>query len=197
MGNIRRRLVHIGGIGFPLTYLSGFLSWTQLRGLLVVGLLVTLVLEAFRLLGGLKWGIYDYLTRSYEADNLAGYAIYMVGITAVGLAFRPHVAIPGMLMLMLGDPVSGYLGDDELRRIKRPTAMIAMFAVSVIVTAPFALVLFESYPAAAGATTAAAGAATIADGMKPRVATYIVDDNLTIPIAGAGTLYLATVILVP
>jgi dolichol kinase len=165
----------------PLLYLLGFVTWQQF-GWVMLGLsAVVSVLEALRLFVGLDWQIYDELTRAYEQTNVAGYALYIFSMTAVTLVFSPAVAIPGMLMLAIGDPVSGLLGTTrEAGERKRVTTLAAMFLVCLGLAAPFLV------PAAGlfvGGVAAVAGAlgATLADGVKPVVAGYVVDDNLSIP----------------
>lgn len=195
MAELGRRLVHASGVIAPLSYLAGILTYGQLQGLLVLVLGVVLVLETLRLRVGLDWWIYEHLTREYEADAVAGYAHYMLSITGVALLFEPRVAVPAMLMLMVGDPISGALGDGTLRRFKRPRAVVAMFLVSLAIATPFALVSLDEVGLALVAAGSAATLATVADGVKPRVGSFVVDDNLTIPVAGAIGLWLAYLVL--
>ncbi len=191
MGELGRRLVHASGVVLPAVYLVDLVSWTQLRAIVVVGSALAVILEFLRLRMGVDWWIYRHLTRPYEAEAVAGYALYMLSITVIALVFRPHVALPAMLMLMLGDPVSGYLGSGELRRIKRPLAMGGMFAVAFAVTAPFAATVTEELWAAAAVAAVGAAAGTVADAVKPTVGSIVIDDNLTIPTVGAITLWAA------
>ncbi len=191
MGEIGRRVVHASGVVAPALYVVGVLTWPQLQGLLVLGLAVVLGLETLRLRVGLDWWIYDRLTREYEADAVAGYVHYMVSITGVALVFEPAIAVPAMLMLMIGDPVSGALGGGRLRRFKRPRAMGAMFLVSLIVALPFALTTFGATGPALVAASMGAALAMVADGVKLRLGSFVVDDNLTIPVAGACGLWIA------
>ena len=179
---VKRRLVHVSGTGMPAIYLAGLVTWEQLQLFLIVGSLVAAVLEVIRLTLGLDWVIYDKLTREYEQDNPAGYALYMFSLTVVGILLRPEIAVPAMLMLTLGDPISGLLGSDELRSIKRPRVLATMFAVCLLVSLPFL--------SPAAAVLAAAGA-TVADGVKPRVAGFVIDDNLSIPIVAGAAGWLA------
>jgi dolichol kinase len=81
-----------------------------------------------------------------------------------------------MLMLALGDPVSGLLGSGELRRVKRARVLVAMFLVCTSLALPFVSPL---------AAVLGGVAATLADGVKPVPAGYVIDDNLTIPPAAA------------
>ena len=177
-----RRLVHASGSVLPLLYLLDLAAWRQVQALFVVGSLAAATLEVLRLSVGLDWRIYDRLTRSYEQDNVAGYAYYMFSTTAVVLAFEPRIAIPSVLMLTIGDPISGLAGSGELRRVKRPPALAAMFGTCVALAAPF---LYRT-PLA---VLLGALVATIADGVKPTVEGYIIDDNLTIPPATAGAIW--------
>ncbi|WP_336023984.1 dolichol kinase [Halobellus salinisoli] len=182
---LKRRLVHASGTGLPLLYVLEFVSWDQFGLVMLVCAAAAAVLEFFRLVVGLDWAIYDELTRSYEQTNVAGYALYMFSITAVVLVFAPYIAVPAALMLTIGDPVSGLLGTtraaDESKRLR---TLGAMFAVCFAVSAPF-LVPAVGTVVGLAAAVAAALAATVADGFKPVIAGYVVDDNLSIPPAGA------------
>lgn len=174
---LKRRLVHASGSGLVALYLLARsldlpLTWPRFRLLMAVLAAGALVLEFFRLYVGLDWRVYDVLTRDYERDNPAGYALYLISMAAVVLVFAPEVALPAMLMLAIGDPVSGAVSADRLERVKPPKVLLAMFSVCTLLALPFLP------PAAA---VAAAAGATVADGVTLRIATYIVDDNLTIP----------------
>ncbi|ELY35840.1 diacylglycerol/polyprenol kinase family protein [Natronorubrum tibetense] len=177
---LKRRLVHSSGAGLVALYLLADyfelgLTWPRFQVLMVVLAVGTIGLEFLRLQVGLDWQIYDKLTRDYEQDQFAGYGYYMVSMTVAVLLFDPQIALPAMLMLAIGDPISGAVSDDSLKFVKGPKVLVTMFVVSAIIAAPF---LFE-YPLA---VLAAALGATIADGIKVRIGDYIVDDNLTIPI---------------
>ena len=178
-----RRLVHASGAAIPGAYLldrhvleTGLVTWRVVQAVAVAGLLATAVLEFLRLSGTLEHPIYDRLTREYEQDKVAGYALYVLSGTVVVLVFEPRIAVPALFMLTLGDPVSGLLSTGELRTVKRPRVLIGMFLVSLALAYPFV-----------GAVAAVAGAlgAMLADGVKPTVGNYVIDDNLTIPIAAA------------
>ncbi|NEU59091.1 dolichol kinase [Halorussus sp. MSC15.2] len=179
---VKRRLVHVSGTGFPALYLLDLASYDQLRLLLVASSVGALILEVVRLFVGLDWRIFDELTREYEQENLAGYALYMFGMTAATLAFSPRVAIPAMLMLTIADPISGLAGSGELG-VKATHTLLLTFGVCLLITSLSGLPL----------VTAALGAlaATLADGMKPIVAGYVIDDNLTIPVGSAVVMYVA------
>lgn len=178
-----RRLVHASGALVPGAYLLdervlelGIVTWEVVQALSVLGLTLVVVLEAARLYGGLELFIYEHLTREYEQDTVAGYALYVVSATVVVLLFDPQIAVPAVFMLALADPVSGYLSTGELRTVKRPRVLVGMFAVSLAIALPFV-------PAVAA--VAGALGAMLADGVKPIVAGFVIDDNLTIPIAAA------------
>ncbi len=160
----------------PALYLLDLVTWQQLQELLVLGSASALVLEIVRLFVGLNWRIYDELTREYEQENLAGYALYAFGMTATALAFEPRVAVPAILMLTIADPISGVLGSGELG-VKAAHTLLVTFAVCVTIASLLGLPLL--------AAVLGALVATLADGVKPVVAGYVIDDNLTIPI-GAG-----------
>lgn len=177
---LKRRAVHASGVGFPALYLLNIVDWPTLGWLLVVAAGVAAGLETIRLGVGLDWAIYETLTREYERDNVAGYALYMFSMTGVALVFEPRVAVPGMLMLTLGDPISGLLGSNEAGRAKRAGVLGVMFAVCFALAA---LVLVGTAPLPIALLAAAVGAAgaTVADGFTPVIRGYVLDDNLTIP----------------
>ncbi|PSP92723.1 dolichol kinase, partial [Halobacteriales archaeon QS_1_68_44] len=139
-----RRLVHASGAAIPGAYLldrhvleTGLVTWRVVQAVAVAGLLATAVLEFLRLSGTLEHPIYDRLTREYEQDKVAGYALYVISGTAVVLVFEPQIAVPALFMLTLGDPVSGLLSTGELRTVKRPRVLIGMFLVSLALAYPF------------------------------------------------------------
>ena len=189
-----RRLVHAGGTLYPVPYLLGWLSWSETRVFLGVALAVVFALEFLRLVVGLDHAVYRTLTREYEEDALAGYALYQVSMTGAVLFLSPTLAIPAMWMLSVGDPVSGALADNDATEAKRPAAWIAMGLVCFGLAVPFTVPAFGSN---AGVTIAMAGAvpAAIADGIPPVIRGTPVDDNLTIPPAAAGGMLLAVAVL--
>lgn len=171
-----RRGVHMSGVVFPAAYLAGILTYRQLRLVFVLGSVFAVVLEALRLFAGLEWRLYDALTREYEQRNLAGYALYVFASTAVVVIFEPTIALPAMLMLMIADPISGLLGSDELRPTKAASVIAVTFIVCLAIALPFVAVV----PAIFGSV-----AATVADGVKPVLWGYVIDDNFSIPVAAA------------
>ena len=179
---VKRRLVHVSGTGYPALYLLGLASYEQLGLLLVASSVGALVLEVIRLFVGLDWRIFDELTREYEQENLAGYALYIFGMTVAALAFGPRVAIPAMLMLTIADPISGLAGSGELG-VKDTHTLLLTFGVCLLITSLSGLPLV--------AAVLGALAATLADGMKPIIAGYVIDDNITIPVVSAVVMYLA------
>ncbi|WP_115865589.1 dolichol kinase, partial [Halorussus litoreus] len=179
---VKRRLVHVSGTGYPALFLLGLASYDELRLLLVASSAVALALEVVRLFVGLDWRIFDDLTREYEQENLAGYALYLFGMTAAALLFDPRVAIPAMLMLTIADPISGLVGSGELG-VKATHTLLLTFGVCMLITSLSGLPLV--------AAVLGALAATMADGMKPVVAGYVLDDNLTIPLTSAVVMSLS------
>jgi len=175
-GEIGRRLVHVSGAGIPLLYLFDFpYLWMQIG--LLVGVGIVGVLELLRLRAGLSelW-IFEHLTREYESETIAGYALYVVGMAVVAVAFDPQIAIPSMFMLAVADPVGGVLGGADPTPVKPARAFVGAFLVCVAVALPF----LPPLAAAAGAV-----AASVADGVFMKFRGYVIDDNLTIPIGAA------------
>lgn len=177
-GEVGRRLVHTSGTVFPLLYLLNLATWGQVRALYLLFAAGAIVLESLRLVVGLDVWLFNHLIREYEEDNIAGYVLYMLSSTAVAVSVGPQIAVPAIVMLTLGDPISGTVGTSELRMIKRPKALAVMFLVSATITAPFhyttpIVVFFGGLGGMVG------------DGVKPIIRGYVIDDNLTIPIVAA------------
>ena len=177
---VERRLVHVAGAAFPLAYLAGVVTWHQLRVVYVLGLGLAAVLEFLRLVVGVEWWLFTELTREYERENVAGYALYTIGSTVTVLVFRPEIAVPAVFLLTLVDPVSGLLARNEFREPKRPGVLAATFTLSTLVAAAFV-----PLPAA----LLAAAVTTVADGLTPVVRGHAIDDNLTIPIGAAVAMW--------
>jgi len=181
-----RRAIHASGVGMPAIYLLDIVTWTELRYFMLAVTGIVFTLEFLRLVGGLNHWIYDEVTRSYEQHSVAGYALYMLSMTAVAVLFGPAVTIPAMLMLILGDPISGELGDNAADEHKRPAVVAAMFVVCFVLAVPFT-VAGSTLGVGAGAAAVGALFGAIADGIKPIIGGVAVDDNLTIPpVAAAG-----------
>lgn len=186
MSELGRRAVHASGALVPLSYVAGVLTWPQVRLVGAAGVAIALSLEALRLLAGFDHAVYDRLTREYEQENLAGYALYAISGAAVLWLTAPPIGVPAILMLALGDPVSGLLSSGELRTVKRPRVLVGMFLVCLLLALPFVPPLV----AAAGAL-----GATVADGVKPIIAGFVIDDNLTIPPFAAGAMVAALAVV--
>jgi dolichol kinase len=180
MSELERRAVHASGTGLPALYLLGVIDWPGVQLLLVALSVGVTALEFVRLGLGYEWALFDKLARSYERENIAGYALYAYSQLVVAVVFTPALALPAMLMLTIGDPVSGYLGDNDAGTVKELGVLAVMFLVCFALGAPF---LTTAAPLRVGVVAAAVGAAaaTLADGVKPVVLGYVVDDNLSIP----------------
>ncbi|PSP84387.1 dolichol kinase [Halobacteriales archaeon QS_6_64_34] len=187
---VARRLVHVTGAAVPLGYLlgGGRMSWRAVQLFLAVALVLVVILEFLRLSVGLDWAIYERLTREYEQDNPAGYALYIVGMAAVAgavsVGLPVDVAVSAMLMLAIGDPISGLLGSTDAGSVKQLWVLLVMFGVCTLLAAPFV---------STAAAVLGGVAATFADGVKPRVAGYVVDDNFSIPVFGAIAMWVGLV----
>jgi dolichol kinase len=184
MSELGRRGVHASGTGLPALYLLGVFDWPAIRLLLVALSLAVTALEFVRLILDYEWPLFDTLAREYERENVAGYALYAYSQTVVAFVFGPAVALPGMLMLTIGDPVSGYLGSNDAGTAKQAGVLGVMFLVCFALAAPFTTAV-AAFPVGLAAAAAGAALATVADGFKPVIAGRVVDDNASIPPAAA------------
>jgi dolichol kinase len=182
-----RRIVHASGTLVPVAYLAGLFPWEAVRYLLVAGAALAVALEFLRLWVGLDWAVYDRLTREYEKNNPGAYALAVVAAAIVVWAFEPTVAVPALLMLTVGDPVSGILSSaTSAADTKQLGVVAAMFGLCLALALPF-LPPRAAVPAAA--------VAAVADAVKPRVFGFVVDDNFSIPVGAAVTAFLAAAYL--
>lgn len=177
-----RRLMHLLGTAFPALYVLPFVEWWHVVGIMLFATAGTLVLEVGRLVFGLHLFLFDYL-REYEQDSPAAYLLFMSSATAVALVFEPRVAIPAILMLTLADPLAGAASVNELRRVKRPRALATMFLACALLALPF---LHED-PLA---VVLGGVGGMLADGTKPILHGFVIDDDLTIAPAGAVGIWL-------
>ncbi len=183
-----RRLVHVGGAVFPLAYLidlhvlpnADLLTWPRLQVVYLLGSALAIILETVRLGIGLDWWIYRRLTRDYEQDNPAGYALYTLGATVAVVVFEPPIAIPAILALAFVDPISGALSRRGHRETKRSSVLAVTFALSAVLA-----LAFVPLPAA----LLGGVAVMVADGVKPTIAGYVLDDNFTIPVAASVAMW--------
>ena len=174
-----RRLVHSSGSLIPLLYVFEVITWRQAQGIVLTAMAVATVLEGLRLSGYLDWWVYQAFTREYEKHWPAGYALALVGASVTVLVFEPLVAVPALLMLTIGDPVSGILGGNTLE-VKEGYVLLVTFGVCLAIAGLLGI--------PTGAAVLGAGAATVADGTTPTVRSYVIDDNLTIPIVAAAAM---------
>jgi dolichol kinase len=178
-----RRLVHASGSALPGLFLLDVLTWSTVALLFALGAVGATGLEFVRLSVGLDWVVFDRLTREYEQADVAGYALYMLSAAGVALAFDPEIAVPAILMLTLADPISGIISaGGEFRRVKRPRSLAAMFCLCTAIAFPFASE--TPHVAVLGGL-----AGMTADGVKPELRGFVVDDNLTIAPVAAGVMW--------
>ncbi len=194
MSELRRRLVHLTGTAFPGAYALDVVSYRQFRLALLAALVVVAGLEFVRLVIGYQHWIYDELTREYEADNVAGYALFFAGSVLAAFLFQPTLAVAAVLMLSVGDPISGVLGSADASAAKAAGVLAAMFLVCFLVALPLVLPAFGTVE---GVVVAVAGAlgATFADGVKPVIAGYVIDDNFSIPPLAGGAMWVVVQLL--
>lgn len=181
-----RRLVHSSGSLVPLVYVFELITWRQAQAIVLSAMALATVLEGLRLSGYLDWWVYRKFTREYEKHWPAGYALALLGASVTVLVFDPFVAVPALLMLTIGDPVSGILGGNTLE-VKEGYVLLATFGVCLGIAG---LLGIPTGPAVLGA-----GAATVADGTTPTLRGYVIDDNLTIPIVAASAMSISLALL--
>ena len=128
------------------------------------------------------------LLKSNEASRITGATYMALAALAVFLVFDRPVAVAALLFLSLGDPAAALVG----RRMpgprvfgKSPGGTAAFIAVSWAVVGALVATGVVEYHWGFMAGAVAAGLAELAP--------LPIDDNLTVPIAAAGVMYLTGV----
>ncbi len=191
---IRRKSIHLTGLSVPLGILVLGRNFTAL--MIALALATALILEQGRLKGKIRLPE----VRAHEEEKVAGYIYYIVGSLLTVILFAPMVAVAAMLMLSLGDAVSGLLGSvlensnvrgcNERWRVKPIPLVAGMFLACLAIgylSSGLTGLPFRVY-------LAGAVGATVADCVALVFCRRNLDDNLTIPLF-AGTLMSAAIML--
>lgn len=191
---IKRKTIHISGLSVPVGIVVFGKIYTAVMIALALG--VALVLEAGRLRGRISLPA----TRDHEQEKVAGYIYYIFGSLVTVAVFQPMIALTSMLMLSLGDAVSGLVGsvlmnanvrEQNVRWRFKPLPIVAsMFLAcmaigylsSSLTRLPWEIYLFGAL------------GATLADSMALVVCNRGLDDNLTIPIFSGIMMSLAALL---
>ena len=191
---IKRKTIHITGLSVPVGILVFGKIYTA--GMIALALGVALILEAGRLRGSISLPA----TRDHEQEKVAGYIYYIFGSLVTVALFQPMIALTSMLMLSLGDAVSGLVGsvlmnsnvrEQNVRWRFKPLPIVAsMFMACMVIgyvsssltRLPWEIYLFGAL------------GATLADSMDLVVCNRGLDDNLTIPIFSGMMMSLAALL---
>jgi dolichol kinase len=191
---IKRKTIHITGLSVPVGIVVFGKIYTAVMIALALG--VALILEAGRLRGRISLPA----TRDHEQEKVAGYIYYIFGSLVTVALFQPMIALTSMLMLSLGDAVSGLVGsvlmnanvrEQNIRWRFKPLPIVASmflacmvigFLSSSITRLPWEIYLFGAL------------GATLADSMALVVCNRGLDDNLTIPIFSGIMMSLAALL---
>lgn len=179
---IKRKAIHLSGLSVPLGIL--LFGRTVTAALIALALAVALLLEWGRLKGKIRLPE----VRDHEEVKVAGYIYYIVGSLLTVILFEPMVAVTSMLLLSLGDTVSGLVGSilmnsnvrgmNEKWRVKPLPIVVAMFIACLFIgyfSSGITRLPFQVY-------LAGAAGATIADTVAIVIHGRNLDDNLTIPL---------------
>lgn len=178
----RRKGIHLTGLSVPIGLLVFGRTFTA--SLIALALVVALVLEWLRLKG--KISLPE--VRVQERHEVASYIYYITGSLLCVLLFPPMIAVTAMLLLSLGDTVSGLVGSVLSKADVRSKKEMWCCKPMPIVAAMFTACLLIGY-LASGITRlsfpvylAGAVGATFADCVAIVIHNKGLDDNFTIPI---------------
>jgi dolichol kinase len=191
---IKRKAIHLTGLSVPFGILVFGRTFTAT--LIALALVVALILEAQRLKGKIRLPE----VRDQEEKKVASYIYYISGSLLCVLLFPPMIAVTAMLLLSLGDTISGLAGSilenanvrgcNEKWRIKPLPIVTTMFAACLVIgylASGLTRLPFPVY-------LAGAVGATVADSVAIIFCNRSLDDNFTIPIF-AGALMSAAVLI--
>jgi len=187
---LRRKLIHLAGLSVPVGILLLGRIYTAI--MIAMALALALLLEAGRLRGMICLPE----IREQEKEKVASYTYYIAGSLLAVLIFQPMIAVLSMLMLTLGDAVSGLAGSvlensnaRALGRRAKPFPIVAaMFLACLTIgylSSGLTRLPFEVY-------LAGAIGATVADCVALAICNRGLDDNLTIPLFAGLMMSLAS-----
>ncbi len=175
-----RRVFHAAS-GVLVALALVILDLPRVTALGIIGAVVValLLLDVARLthgrLNAIFFSIFRHVASPREARGPASSTWYALGILITVAAFPLPAAVSGILVLGLADPVAGYVGR---RWGRRP-----FLGATLEGTAVFAAVTFCVLAVRHGPTVGTLGAIVLA--LVERVS-WPLDDNLTVPVAGAA-----------
>ena len=192
---IKRKSIHLTGLSVPICILLFGRIYTAI--LIAIALLAALILEAGRLKGMVNLPA----VRDHEQEKVAGYIYYILGSLLTVVLFPPMIAVASMLMLSLGDAMSGLAGSvlensnvrghNERWRVKPMPIVACMFLTCLAIGFLSSSITGLSFPV----YLAGAIGATVADSVALVFYNRNLDDNLTIPLF-AGALMSAAMLVV-
>jgi dolichol kinase len=182
MQEIKRKSIHLTGLSVPIFILLFGRIYTAI--LIALALLAALILEAGRLKGTVSLPA----VRDHEQEKVAGYIYYILGSLLTVILFQPMIAVAAMLMLTLGDAMSGLAGSvlensnvrgrNESWRVKPMPIVACMFLTCLAIGFLSSGITGLTFPV----YLAGAIGATLADSVALVVYHRNLDDNLTIPL---------------
>ncbi len=188
---LKRKAIHISGSLIPIFYI--FAIWEVAVLIISICFLAALSLEWHRL----KYGWQVSFARSHEQLGISGALYFAFSALLAILFFQKEIAISTLLMLAIGDSISGIAGAAfEIKRIDaglkesrgRKRKPAGLFLTMLVICFSLGCVFLPFEVALIGATVAA-----LADSLPLNLFEEALDDNLTIPILSgiAMTLFLA------
>lgn len=182
---LKRKTIHISGSLISILYI--FAIWEIAILIISICFLAALFIEWHRL----KYGWQISFARSHEHFRISGALYFAFSALFAILFFQKEIAISTLLMLAIGDSISGIAGAAfEIRvggfkepRGKKPLNLfMVMLVICLLLAYPF--LPFEA--ALIGAVVAA-----LADSLPLNLFDEMLDDNLTIPILSGTAMSIA------
>lgn len=192
---IRRKAIHLSGLSVPISLLAFGRGFTV--AFVALALAVSLVLEWQRLKGNIRLPE----VREQEEHRVASFIYYITGSLLCVLLFPVMIAVNAILLLSLGDTVSGLVGSvlsrSDVRSKKeawccKPAPIVAtMFFACLAIGFLASSITHLAFPI----YLAGAVGATFADCVAIVINNKPLDDNFSIPVLSGLMMALAAALL--
>jgi dolichol kinase len=180
---LKRKIIHISGSIIPILYIFG--SWDVAVLILSICFFATLFIEWQRL----KYNWQISFARAHERLRISGALYFAFSALFAVLFFKKEIAISALLMLAIGDSISGIIGaafEVKNFRVKEKRKPAKLFIIMLAICFFLAYFFLPFEVALLGAVIAA-----IADSFPLKFFNEILDDNLAIPILSGTAMSIA------
>ncbi|MDP4001412.1 MAG: SEC59/DGK1/VTE5 family protein [bacterium] len=185
---IRRQVSHIlFGITIVILLQFNYLNGFILFDLILLNLIISLLSKRYNI-PVVTW-LLEALDRTEDIKRFPakGTLMFLIGVSLVVWMFPKDIALASILILTFGDGVSTYVGTHFGRTKLFFNGMkTCEGSLSGFVAASAGALIFLSVPQA----LIASGVAMIVEAFEVKIGKWIVNDNITVPLVAAASIWL-------